>query len=347
MRLDEPSWWYAEGGEARLPARLLAPVSALYGAIAERRFRRASPLRSPLPVICVGNFTAGGTGKTPLSRYLLDALAQRSVTAACLSRGYGGALAGPVWVDPTRHTARDVGDEPLLLAHSGRVMISRDRRAGLLAIAGDGETGAVVMDDGLQNPALAKDLTIAVVDARRGLGNGLVIPSGPLRARLAFQLGLVDCVVVMGALDSGEDLPLLQTLRAEFPGPVLRAAVRPTEALPDVSGRTVLAFAGIANPERFFRLVEGLGAGRVLRRPFPDHHAFSETDARALLGEADALGALLVTTEKDAARLAGATGACGALAKRLQTVPIAVVFDGRDGLRLDALIDGALKSVRR
>ena len=223
----------------------------------------------------------------------------------------------------------------------------RWRMLGLLAIAGDGETGAVVMDDGLQNPALAKDLTIAVVDARRGLGNGLIIPSGPLRARLAFQLGLVDCVVVMGALDSGEDLPLLQTLRAEFPGPVLRAAVRPTEALADVAGRTVLAFAGIANPERFFRLVEGLGAGRVLRRPFPDHHAFSETDARALLSEADALGALLVTTEKDAARLAGATGACGALAKRLQTVPIAVVFDGRDGLRLDALIDGALKSVRR
>lgn len=331
----------------RLPARLLAPASALYGAIAERRFRRAAPLRSPLPVICVGNFTAGGTGKTPLSRYLLDAFARRSVTSACLSRGYGGALAGPVWVDRTRHTARDVGDEPLLLARSGRVLIARDRRAGMLAIAGDGETGAVVMDDGLQNPALAKDLTIAVVDARRGLGNGLVIPSGPLRARLAFQLGLVDCVVVMGALDGGEDLPVLRSLRAKFPGPVLRAEARPTDASPDVTGRAVLAFAGIANPERFFRLVEGLGAECVLRRPFPDHHAFSEADARALLDEANALGARLVTTEKDEARLAGATGACGALARRLETVPIAVVFDQRDSLRLDALIDGALKSVRR
>jgi len=346
VRLDEPSWWYAADGGESLPARLLTPVEQIYAALAERRFAKAVPFQCGLPVICVGNFTAGGTGKTPLTRFLIERLRGRDIAAACLSRGYGGSLAGPVWVDGEHHTAREVGDEPLLIAQDARVMIGRDRKAAALAIAESGGIDAVIMDDGLQNPSLAKDLSFAVVSAQRGLGNGRVIPAGPLRARLGFQLGLVDGIVVMGSDDAFDD-GLFEMLRSRFHGPVLRAAVVPVAPLDGVAERSVMAYAGIANPERFFGLVESFGPQALVRRPFADHHDFSEQDARVLIAEADRIGADLVTTEKDAMRLKGAAGARGELAARSRTLPIRVAFDEKDLLRLDALIDGALKTVTR
>jgi tetraacyldisaccharide 4'-kinase len=341
--LEEPKWWYAEGGGASLPARLLSPAEEIYAAAVEHRFSKAKPFRCDVPVICVGNFTAGGTGKTPLARFLIASLQRQEIQAACLSRGYGGTLAGPVWVDRARHTAREVGDEPMLLAAISRVMIARDRRAGLEAIAASGETHAVIMDDGLQNPGVAKDLSIAVVDARRGFGNGRVIPSGPLRARLAFQLGLVDCIVVMGSDPPDAPSAILDDLKVRFPGPVLRGVVAPSETVDGLAGRVLVAYAGIANPDRFFNLLERFAPQSVVRRAFADHHAFSDKEAAGLIAEADAMEALLVTTEKDHARLMGATGACATLAARSRTLPIEVSFDARDLLRLDALIDGALK----
>lgn len=362
MRLDEPGWWY---GEARpIAERLLAPLGDLYGAAVERRFKSATPYRSPLPVICVGNFTAGGTGKTPLTRFLLDVLAIRQKAAVCLTRGYGGSLAGPVWVDAGRHTAREVGDEPLLIAHGSygagahgagqRVMVARDRKAGLAVIeaageasVGGGAADAVIMDDGLQNPSLAKDLSIAVVDAERGLGNGRVIPAGPLRARLAFQLGLVDCIVVMGAEAQGTEAPIFEALKKRFHGPVLRGAVEPSGDMGWIAGSALLAYAGIANPDRFFRMLESFAPRLLARRVFPDHHAFTDAQAAELIAAADAAGARLVTTEKDLARLSGTTGACADLAARSRVVPISVRFDERDFLRLGALIDGAFKGGAR
>jgi tetraacyldisaccharide 4'-kinase len=344
--LDEPSWWYARDGGTSLAARLLMPFEHVYGAFAERRFSTVVPFRCGLPVICVGNFTAGGTGKTPLTRFLIERLRARDIIAACLSRGYGGSLAGPLWVDGERHRARDVGDEPLLIAQEARVMIGRDRQAAATAIAESGGIDAVIMDDGLQNPSLAKDLSLAVVSAQRGLGNGRVIPAGPLRARLDFQLGLVDGIVVMGP-DTAFDDGLFESLRSRFHGPVLRGNVTAASPLGAVADRAVIAYAGIANPERFFRLVESFGPRAVVRRAFADHHEFSERDARGLLAEADRIGADLVTTEKDAVRLSGATGARADLARRSQTLPIRVAFEERDLLRLDALIDGALTAVAR
>jgi tetraacyldisaccharide 4'-kinase len=322
----------------------LGPIGDLYGAAVERRLMSAIGHRTALPVICVGNFTAGGTGKTPLTRFLIDTLAARDVRAACLSRGYGGALAGPVWVSPSQHTAADVGDEPLLVAQGARVMVSCDRKAGLDAIAAEGNVQAVVMDDGLQNPSLAKDLSIAVVDARRGIGNGRVIPAGPLRARLSFQLGLVDCIVVMGIDPDDVELPIFETLRKKFHGPVLRGVVEPASDTGWIADSALLAYAGIANPQRFFGMLGGLGPRSVDRRPFRDHHTFSEAEAAQLIADAEKLGAQLITTEKDLARLAGAGGARGRLASLSRTLPIRVGFDDRDLVRLVALIDGALKA---
>lgn len=347
MRLEEPGWWYGEGRAGSLAERVLAPLGEIYASAVERRFKAAAPYRSPLPVTCVGNFTAGGTGKTPLTRFLIAALARRGKAAVGLSRGYGGSLAGPVWVDPGRHTAHEVGDEPLLIARDARAMVARDRKAGLAAIEAAGDVDAVIMDDGLQNPSLAKDLSIAVVDARRGVGNGRVIPAGPLRARLTFQLGLVDCIAVLGADPEGDEDSIFDVLKKRFPGPVLRGAVAPAGDVAWITGANLLAYAGIANPARFFRTLEGFAPGALATRTFPDHHAFTEAEAARLLAEADAAGAALVTTEKDLARLAGTAGACAALAERSRVLPVAVTFEERDLLRLDALIDGVLKTGAR
>lgn len=349
MRLDEPAWWYDENHRS-VAARLLAPLGALYGAAVERRFAATEPYRTALPVICVGNFTAGGTGKTPLTRYLLEALAARGKRGVCLTRGYGGSLTGPIWAEAARHTAREVGDEPLLIARAAadgeagaRVMVARDRRAGMMAIEASGAADAVVMDDGLQNPHLAKDLSIAVVDARRGFGNGRVFPAGPLRAAVPFQLGLVDCIVIMGSDARADGSPAGDALKKRFPGPVLTGAVEATGDPGWIRGARLIAYAGIANPMRFFHMLESFAPQSVIRRSFPDHHPFSDGEALRLIAEADATGAELVTTEKDLARLAGLPGARGDLAVRSRTLPIRVVFDDRDRVRFDALIDGALK----
>jgi len=340
--LDEPAWWY-DAGKGSMLRHALDPLSAIYATAVERRFRAASPYRGPLPVICVGNFTAGGTGKTPLTRFLAGEIATRNLKkACCLTRGYGGSLAGPVWVDSARHTAKEVGDEPLLLARDAPVMVARDRKSGLGAIAEKGGIDAVIMDDGLQNPAVAKNLSIAVVDAVRGFGNGRVIPAGPLRARLEFQLKLVDCIVVMGADPLGGPSPVFEDLKRRFEGPVLRAAVEAAGETLLAEGKTVLAYAGIANPERFFRTVESFKPERLIRRPFRDHHPFTEAEAAALVADARKAGAELVTTEKDLARLAGSTGSRAELALDSRALPIRIAFEDRDLTRLRSLLDGVL-----
>lgn len=351
MPLEEPGWWYPRPGAAPLPlpARLLGPFEALYGWAVERRFRTTAPYRARLPVVCIGNFTAGGTGKTPLSRFLLARLNAEGVTPACLTRGYGGALTGPVWVEADRHTAADAGDEPLLLALDARVMLARDRPAGLKAIEAEAEIGAVIMDDGLQNPTVAKDLSIAIVDARRGFGNGHIIPVGPLRAALEFQLGLVDCIVVMGDDPPDADTSsVFEDLKKRFHGPVLRGHVGASDDDASwIAGANVIAYAGIANPERFFRLVESFAPERLSRRTYKDHHAFTEQEAASLLADAAAQGATLLTTEKDDARLSGTTGALAELKARSRTLPIAVSFEERDLLRLYSLIEGTIKAVAK
>lgn len=349
MPLEEPSWWYGEGRSTA--AELLSPIAHVYGAVVERRFRKAEPYRASLPVICIGNFTAGGTGKTPLTRFLVETLALRKIDAVCLSRGYGGSLPGPIWVDAEHHLAQQVGDEPLLLARAqpdvDRVMVARDRKAGIRAIENGGGTDAVIMDDGLQNPSVAKDLSIAIVDARRGFGNGRVIPAGPLRARLSFQLGLVDCIVVMGGDAGDPEPPVFEDLKKRFHGPVLRGRVAPAGDLGWIAGTRLIAYAGIANPDRFFRMLAEFAPAALAKRPFGDHHVFTDEEAARLLAEADAMGAELVTTEKDLARLVGTQETCAELAKRSRALPIRVHFEERDFVRLGALIDGALKAGAR
>jgi tetraacyldisaccharide 4'-kinase len=332
-----PAFWRSGGA----PALLLAPIAAIWGAVAAARLRRAPTVHAAVPVIAVGNLTAGGAGKTPTTAALV-ALARRAGFApAVMTRGYGGREPGPLRVDASRHDAAAVGDEPLLHARLAPTIVARDRAAGLALVA---ECGAdlVLLDDGFQNPALAKDLSVVVIDRGYGIGNGRVLPAGPLRAPLAAQLDRASLLVMV---DAGEpDDPSLAPLLAEATRrrlPVVAARYvldRPERLI----GRRFLAWAGIGRPEKFAATLQAAGAAVADLAAFADHQHLSEADAQALLTRATAFGLDLVTTEKDAARLAGATTpALRRLAQVSRVAAIDLVFDD------EAAIDERLVALRR
>lgn len=284
-------------------ARLLAPAGRFYGGLTADRMDRPGAV-PPCPVLCVGNFTLGGAGKTPTALALARLLRGIGRTPAFLSRGYGGRLTGPLIVDPARYGAAEVGDEPLLLARAETTVVARDRPAGARLCA---EAGAdvIVMDDGLQNPSLTKTLSFAVIDGGAGIGNGLPFPAGPLRVPLARQWRHVAGLVLVGDGAPGAAL----ASEAEARGlTVHRARLLPEDGA-GWAGRRVVAFAGIGRPQKFFETLRGLGAEIVAERAFPDHHPFRAGDLAKLSALAAQVGAELITTEKDAVRLPAQTRA--------------------------------------
>lgn len=323
-------------------AMWLAPAAAVYGWAAAGRHRWTRPCASRLPVICVGNFTAGGTGKTPLVAHLCRLLREAGQRPAALTRGYGGSRAGPHWV-AAADTAQEVGDEAPLLARAAPTLVARNRRAGARAVeAGPERATVIVMDDGLQNPQLAKDLSIAVFDAGRGLGNGRVIPAGPLRAPLAFQLGLTDAIVVNASAANARER-VSETLQQRFHGPVLRASTIVAGDTAWLKQQPVMAWAGIGAPQRFFGLLAASGANVVETVPFRDHQLPAHADARRLLALARERRAQLVSTEKDLARLQGSAGPLAELAAATRPLPIRLQFADADAERLAALVATALQ----
>lgn len=323
-------WWRREVG---LKAALLRPLGALTGAATVLRMRRAG--RDPgIPVICVGNPTAGGSGKTPTAIHLARHLTRQGRRPAILTRGYGGREKGPVQVDPTRHLSGDVGDEPLLLARAAPTYVSRDRVAGAAAAVADG-ADLLLMDDGFQNPALAKALSILVVDGAVGIGNGLCLPAGPLRAPLSPQLARAQALLVIGEGAAGE-----RVAREGYEAglKVLRGRLAPdAQTLAQLIGRRVLAFAGIGRPAKFFETLRSLGVLPAITRAFPDHHVFTGTEAVELRLQAEREGLLLVTTEKDAARLAG-SDAGRTLLSACMVLPVRLALEPQSAAALDALI---------
>lgn len=320
-----PAFWQRAPS---LAANLLRPAGFVYGAVAARRMRRAGE-RAGVPVICVGNFTAGGAGKTPTALAIAQMLTEAGERPVFLTRGYGGRLHGPVRVDPARHGALDVGDEPLLLVRIAPAIVARDRPAGARLAVAEGAS-VIVMDDGLQNPSLAKDLRIAVVDGETGVGNGLCLPAGPLRAPLSAQWPRIDGAIVIGAGAGGEAVAR-ETLRAGKP--LIRARLEPDPAAAaGLRGRRVLAFAGIGRPAKFFATLAACGAEIAARQAFPDHHSFTAPEMAALVARAEADGLALVTTEKDFARIETAP-ALRAYAPRIAPVPVRLALDGDGALR--------------
>lgn len=290
-------WWRPRPGAAAL---LLAPAAIVYGRIAAARMRRPG-LDPPLPVLCVGNFVAGGAGKTPTVIALAGLAREAGLSPAILTRGYGGRLAGPVLVEPAVHGAGDVGDEALLLARAAPTVVSRERPAAFPLLAGLGADIAI-MDDGFQSPAVAKTFSLVVADGAVGIGNGLAMPAGPLRAPMAAQLPRADAVAVIGDGEGGWDV----ARRAARAGrPVLRARLAARDA-DGLRGARVFVVAGIGRPEKVHATLAEAGAVVVGRRDFPDHHPFTADEARGVLAEAATASARIVMTEKDAVRLDGA-----------------------------------------
>ncbi|MCC6919052.1 MAG: tetraacyldisaccharide 4'-kinase [Alphaproteobacteria bacterium] len=315
-----PEFWSRPPGRPGLLARILAPFAAMYGAVVRARLRRAPQLRPAVPVICIGNLTLGGAGKTPVAIAILERLKDMHGSPVALTRGYGGSLNGPVMVEPD-HLASEVGDEPLLLARHAPTVVAKDRAAGARACIAAG-AGAIVMDDGFQNPAISKDISIAVVDSETGFGNGRVFPAGPMREPARDGLKRADAVILMGRgpFDPGHPRTLRADLRAPFAAPF--------------DGRRVVAFAGIGRPEKFFHSLERAGAEIVSVFAYPDHHAFDDGDIERMRALAKSRGAVLATTEKDFVRLPPR------LRRGILTLPVEVRFE--DERALDALLASAM-----
>jgi len=287
-----PEFWYRPAGPL---AWATAPLGALYGLGVRLRLARGRYERAGVPVIRVGNLTAGGAGKTPVVLALAAELGARGFRPFILSRGHGGSFVGPHIVDPLRDDAGAVGDEALLSVGAASCVVSRDRATGArLAV----ERGAdvIVMDDGHQNPALHVDLSIVVVDGAVGFGNERLIPAGPLREAVSRGLARADAVVVVGEDRTG-------TTDRAGSKPLFVVRTQPDTGGEDWRGRRIIAFAGIGRPEKFFSSARETGAEVVAVRPFADHHPFTDRDMVDLLEEAGAMNALPVCTEKDAVRL--------------------------------------------
>ena len=328
-------WWQSPG----LASTTLAPLGAVYGAIAAARLKRPGA-RARVPVICVGDPTVGGAGKTPTAIAIAKLLAAQSEAPYFVTRGYGGRERGPLLVDLARHAASDVGDEPLLLSRTAPAVVSTDRVAGA-AFAAQAGASVIVLDDGFQNPALAKDFSLLVIDGASGVGNGRVFPAGPLRAPLLVQIERAQAIVCIGQSEAGE--AVARNVRAQNV-PVISAHIRPEpEAARTFAKQRVLAFAGIGRPEKFFRTLEDVGAVVVERRVFPDHHVYSTGEAHSLLAEATVRNLMLVTTEKDLVRSLR-NPALAEFAATSHALPIALQFD--DEKQLNDLIGKALKRRR-
>jgi tetraacyldisaccharide 4'-kinase len=320
-----PSFWWRDGS---LAATLLAPVANVYGAVAARRMAQPGE-RVGIPVLCVGDPTLGGSGKTPAALTIARLLRESGRHPFFLTRGYGGRLAGPAVVDVVHHDAADVGDEPLLLARDAPTIVARDRVAGARAARRRG-ADVIVMDDGFQNPSLAKDCSLLVVDGRRGIGNGRVFPAGPLRAPLGAQLGRAQALLVLGTDDQARKV----TLAAEARGrPIFHGQLIPDPAaMRALAGTPVLAFAGIGNPEKFFATLTAGGVHVKESRSFPDHHRYTAAEAQALLAAADRQHLQPVTTEKDFVRLSGAPE-LRRLAERTRTLPVTLAVQEEAAFR--------------
>lgn len=314
-----PAFW----SEAGLLPALLAPASAVYALGAAVRQALTEAWQAPVPVICIGNAVTGGAGKTPVALSVAALLKRKGRRPFIQSRGYGGRLKGPLAVEPGRHVAAEVGDEPLLLAKAAPTVVAADRRAGVeMAVARGADV--VVMDDGLQNPTVAKDLSMLVVDGGFGFGNGRVMPAGPLREPLDRCLKRCDAAVILGQ----DTAHARQWLPAGLP--VLEARTAPVTDV-KLAGKRVLAFAGIGRPEKFFETLHGLGCHMVGTRRFPDHHRYRPEEVMDLVEAAAREDAVPVTTSKDFVRLPDE-------AQPMVRV-LEIITEWRDGATLEALLD--------
>ncbi len=338
MATDEapPFWWQRPGWQALA----LSPLGWVYGRATARRMASRPAASVPVPVLCVGNFIAGGAGKTPTVLALARAVSEFGLKPGILSRGYGGGIAAPTIVEPGTHNVHDVGDEPLMLAEKFMTVVSVDRALGAEMLVANG-CEFIIMDDGFQNPHLARDYCLVVVDDRRAVGNGFCIPAGPLRALVRDQMPYADAILIIG---SGSNAGNVIRMAARAGKPAFHAR---TVAINGkrLKGRKLLAFAGIADPEKFFVTLEALGGNLVERRSFGDHHVYLDDEIDELIDVARDRKLTLVTTTKDMARLQNSGAGHKKLAEAANALAIRLKFEERRISR--RIIEAAVAKAQR
>jgi tetraacyldisaccharide 4'-kinase len=334
MKRSAPDFWWRP--EPTAAALALWPIARIWGAASAWRMAKSGAFRPSVAVVCVGNFVVGGAGKTPTAIALARMARARGLKPGLLASGYGGTATTPILVDPSVHTADQVGDEALMLAAVAPTVVSRDRAAGARRLVEE-NVEIIIMDDGFQNPSLVHDLALVAVDAAVGIGNGLVIPSGPLRAPLKPQVQRADALLVIGEGEAAD--PLIRAA-ARAGTATLRARIKPTR-LKEWRKDPILAFAGIGHPEKFFATLREAHAPVARTLSFPDHYKYGEADATKLLQIADAEKLRLVTTEKDLVRLSGATGALAKLRERIE--PFHVILEFENPVAIGEMLDEAVR----
>ena len=333
MNLEPPPYWWPEPDKPQrvsdtLKKYALTPASFLYGRAVVERMKQEGAAGT-IPVVCVGNFVAGGAGKTPTALAIYDMLCELGMKPAFVTRGYGGSLATTSFrVDYERHKAHEVGDEPLLLARRGDTFVGPDRLTSISSAAEMGAT-CTIFDDGLQNPSITKNLAIAVVDGRMGVGNGLCHPAGPLRAPVSAQLRHVDIVIVIG---KGARSHAVVRQAARRGKPMLTATLE-MDIPEHLIGPPIYAFSGIGHPPKFFDRLKAAGLNVIKEKAYPDHHPYSIEDARELVNIARERGALLVSTEKDGMRFRARSGALADLKEATTQIPARLTFEDPSYLR--------------
>jgi len=331
-----PFWWQSAG----VQSAILSPFGWIYGRVARRIMDRRVRKAVAAPVICVGNFTVGGSGKTPTALALANAAIARGLKPGFLSRGYGGGVHHATVVDVSRDTARLVGDEPMLLAAKATTVVSANRAEGADLLLGEG-VDLIIMDDGFQSARLVFDQALLVVDARRGVGNGCVFPAGPVRAPIIDQVRHADALIVVGEGDGAD--PMIR-LAARAAKPIHLARVRPRNGA-KFRDRNCLAFAAIGDPEKFFKTLEDAHVRLAQRKSFPDHHPFTEDEIKELLAEAELYGLDLITTAKDYVRLQAGHGKAVELVEKTSVLEIDLAFDSPDVPNV--IIENALTAFKR
>lgn len=328
--IKTPEFWNNKG----VASTALLPLATIWATATHLRDRLAKQVSADLSVICIGNLTAGGTGKTPLVSLLYDQLTEAAKSPVIMSRGYGGSQKGPLWVDGMLHTAADCGDEPLMLAEGRDVIIGRDRVLAAQAISNRGIHDIILMDDGLQHPYLAKDMTIGVFDGSAGIGNGRLLPAGPMR--VAFDDGVASLDIAF--INGDDEHDLTKAINGRVPIMTGNVVADPT-IIADLGDAPLLAFAGIGRPQRFFRTIEKVGGNLVQSLAFADHHPYTQSDLTRLQEDAIRLGASLITTQKDWIRLPSEWR------ERISFLPITMQTDAIDELLGQIMAVAAKKQV--
>ncbi len=330
MPIKTPHFWT----ELSWQSVILFPVSYIwrFGHYAQQKILNTK--ETEIPVICVGNLTVGGSGKTPVVITLCRFLSGIGKSTSILTRGFGGKEKGPIFVSTNLHQSLDVGDEPLMMAHSLDVCVSRNRPLGANHILDKKKYDCIVMDDGLQNPTLKKDLNIAVFDGKFGIGNGFLLPAGPMRQKLEVGIQNIDLVIFNGKDETG----LGQKIPPHIP--IFTGELQPDEEIVEkMKNRRVYGFAGIGNPSRFFKTLNDIGADLVGEAHFADHHPYTDADLTQLYEEAMQSGAELVTTQKDWMRLPSDWR------DRVLTVPVRIHFSADDTIKIVSFLETMFENV--